>query len=112
MLRRCYAFLVNKKCYYIVNCVAYAVFVIINAGAYFLLPTDGYTWIFVVTKFLRYSNLGVSTPVGIALFHTVIVVSVFIAPIGMGWIKRRDTEAREYIDNMPPPLEIPEEDTV
>jgi len=106
MLRRCYAFLQSKEHYYIVNCIAYAAFALINIGAYLLLPTDGYTWLFVVTRFLRYSNLGISSPVGIALFHVIIGISIFISPIGMDWVYEENKRRQQYIESMPPMLEI------
>lgn len=106
MLRRCYAELADDVNYYVVNLCAYGAFALINLIAYIFLPTDGYTWIFVITRFLRYSNLGISTPVGIILFHIITAVSIFFAPLGMNWIFEAQREAEEFEETLPPRLEV------
>lgn len=106
MLRRCYVAFRGARNYYIVNICAYAVFATVNLCAYIFLPIDAYTWIFVITRFGRYGNLGITSPIAIAMFHCINFASIFLAPIGMGWVLEKEAEERQYIEKMPPMLEI------
>lgn len=100
-LRLCYKGLGGKSLYYYANICGYGVFALINFCAYQLLPTDAYTWIFVITRFARYSSLGITSPVGITIFHCVLFISIFLAPIGLGWVKIKAIERRELRKTAP-----------
>ena len=102
MLRSCYVAFLGKKQYYTVNLYAYAMFAVVNIGAYIILPIDGYTWLFVITKILRYSRLELIPPVGIMIFHLLLFFSVFLAPIGMSWV-HRSAEEKYVGEEMVPP---------
>lgn len=97
VLRRCYKGLGGKSLYYYSNLYGYGVFALVNMFAYIFLPTDAYTWIFVITRFGRYADLGITSPVAIFIFHFLLFASIFLAPIGLGWvkIKAREEELRE-----------------
>ena len=106
MLRRCYVAFVGERTYYIANICAYVVFTIVNLCAYIFLPTDAYTWIFVITRLGRYTNLGITSPVGITIFHFIAFISIFLAPIGLGWIKMKVREEEELLERAPGILEV------
>ncbi len=106
MLRRCYVAFKGSKIYYIVNIYAYAVFLIVNLCAYIFFPTDAYTWIFVITRLGRYSRLGITSPIAIILFHIAIIKSIFLAPIGLGWIKMKVKEEEELLARAPKRLDV------
>lgn len=105
-LRRCYKAFAGKKIYYDANICAYGIFAILNLLAYIILPADGYTWILVITRLGRYTNLGITSSVAITLFHLIIFLSIFLAPIGLGWIKEKRREKKEFISRMPGNLEV------
>lgn len=97
MLRRYYSVMRGKKSYYIVNMWACVIFAIINISVFISCPREFYVWLFSITGFIRYSNLNVSAWKSIALFHIIIVASIFLAPIGMGWVKKKAEEKKRYI---------------
>lgn len=111
-LRDCFYFLQKKSAYLLINICAQAVFLAANILVYITLPNEVYSWLFIITGFMRFSSLGISAYVSVTLFHIVAAATLFIAIIGTERIKKKNIERREYIKNMPPPLEIPEEDTV
>ena len=106
MLRQYYIAFAGNSAYYITNICAYAVFAIVNLCAYTFLPTDAYTWIFVITRFGRYTNLGITSPGGITLFHCIVFASIFLAPIGLGWIKMKAKEEEELLERAPGILKV------
>ena len=105
-LRRCYKAFAGEIIYYHGNICAYGIFAILNLLAYFILPTDGYTWIFVITRFLRYSSIGITSQTGIMLFNLLLFASIFFAPIGLGWIKMVEKENEELLERVPGNLEV------
>lgn len=115
-LRRYYKKLGGKKLYYYSNLCGYGAFALINLLSYMFLPTDAYTWLFVITKLGRYTSLGITAPVAISLFNCSLFFSVFLAPIGLGWVKVEAREIRELRKRAPGvlnvnPLEPKKEDT-
>lgn len=86
MMRGCYYELKDTKVYFIVNYSAYIVFGLITILVYNLFSTEVYTWFFAITKFARYTNLYLPTVYSAAVFHTVIGIAIFLAPIGMSWV--------------------------
>ena len=105
-LRWCYKGLGGKDLYYYANICGYSAFAIINICSYIVLPADAYTWIFVITRFARYSSLGITSPVAITLFHIILFISIFLAPIGLGWVKIKAMERRELREMAPGILEV------
>lgn len=105
MLRNCYVAFLGKKQYYTVNLCAYAMFAVVNIGAYIILPVDGYTWLFVITKILRYSRLELVPPLGIMIFHLLLLFSIPLAPIGMSWVHRRAEEKYVGEEMIPPRMD-------
>lgn len=86
MLRDCYFDLVNNTLYYITNITAYLIFAAGGYAVYFLGSQKVYTWLFAVTKLLKYTNLDMAVPYSAAVFHCIGIAAVFAAPIGMQWI--------------------------
>lgn len=105
-LRWCYKALGGNSLYYYVNICGYSAFAIINICSYIVLPADAYTWIFVITRFARYSSLGITSPVAITLFHIILFISIFLAPIGLSWIKLKEKEEEELREMAPGILEV------
>ena len=73
---------------------------------YVFAPMDIFTWLFVTTRFLRYAGLGVSSKIGIALFNVILFLSIFFAPIGLGWIKEKIKEQKALENLAPGILEV------
>lgn len=86
MLRNCYFDLRDKFLYYTSNVAAYALFAMLGVVVYLISPSRAYTWLFAVTKFLRYTNAALAVPYSAAAFHLIGLLVIFLAPIGMGWI--------------------------
>ena len=86
MLRNCYFELRDNKIYYISNYLAYAIFGICTVVIYRCCSSSVYGWIFAITKFMKYTNLGISTVEATAVFHLLAGVMILLAPIGMKWI--------------------------
>lgn len=86
MLRNCYFELRDNKIYYISNYLAYAIFGVCTVVIYRCFSSSVYGWIFAITKFLKYTNLGISTVEATAVFHLLAGVMILLAPIGMKWI--------------------------
>lgn len=86
MLRCCYFDLRNNFLYYTTNIAAYLLFALLSAFVYLLFPSEIYTWLFAVTKFLKYTNTPLAVPYSAAVFHLIGFSVIFLAPIGMRWI--------------------------
>lgn len=110
-LRVCYEGRHARDSYYIINLCAYAIFALVSAGVYFFFHTDVYTWLFVITRFARYSNLDISSPVAIGLFHIILILSIFLAPSGMEWVREKEEKRQREMANIPPVMEITPEVT-
>lgn len=100
LLRRCFVAFAGGRIYYIANISAYGIFALLNLCAYKFLPTDSYTWIFVITRLGRYSNLGITSSVAIAMFHCLMLSSIFAAPIGLGAAKIARKEELEFLKSV------------
>ena len=105
-LRKCYLALGGKTLYYVNNIIAWGIFVLVEVCVYVFAPMDIYTWLFVATRFLRYTSLGVPSKIGIALFNVILFLSIFFAPIGLGWIKEKIKEQKALESLAPGVLEI------
>ena len=106
MLRRCYCILRSNEVYYIVNLCANSLLALVSICALFTFPRRLYSWAFLVTYFAGFLNVGISALVSVSLFHIIMLASIFLAPIGMGWVLEKEAEERQYIEKMPPMLEI------
>lgn len=89
MLRNCYFDLDGKSEYYTLNAIAYLFFAMINMFSYFFVADKIYTWLFALTKFIRYTNFEISTFTSVCVFHTMGILLIFVAPLGM----------KEFIDD-------------
>lgn len=95
MLRHCYFDLRDSFLYYITNIAAYLLFAMLSALVYLVFSSEIYTWLFAMTKFLKYTNIALSVPYSAAVFHLIGFLVIFIAPIGMGWIFLYDDDDDE-----------------
>ena len=102
MMRACYYFLRNTGQYFLVNYSAYFVFGIITVVVYKLSSGEFYTWLFAITKFAKYTNLYLTTVNSAVIFHMVMGIAIFLAPIGMSWV-HRSTEEKYVGEEMVPP---------
>ena len=98
-LRSCYAAVEGARVYYAANILSCLIFAFINIGAYKFLSADLHTWLFVITRFGRYVYIGINSLKAVFIFYCIVGVSVFLAPIGLGWIKReKEEKIREKAD--------------
>ncbi|MBQ8764908.1 MAG: hypothetical protein IJZ12_03185 [Clostridia bacterium] len=105
MMRGCYYELKDTKVYFIVNYSAYIVFGLITILAYKLFSAEVYTWLFAITKFARYTNLYLPTVYSAAIFHAIMVIGIFLAPIGMSWVHIRAEEKYVGEEMVPPRMD-------
>ena len=105
MMRACYYVLRNTKRYFIVNYGAYFIFGLLTVFAYKLFSAEVYTWLFAITKFARYTNLYLPTVSSAAIFHTVMGIAIFLAPIGMSWVHRSAEEKYVGKEMVPPRMD-------
>lgn len=101
MLRGCYFEFENNFLYFAVNLSAYACFF----GAWFAVYRFGsnecFTWMFALTKVVRYSNLALSTLHSGLLFHAVGLLMILFAPIGMNWVFMQEDDGGLDVDEEP-----------
>ena len=90
ILRRCYFDLKNKSLYYLVNYAAYAAFMLIGICIYYIGNSEVYAWLFSITKFARYSGYGINTFASAMIFHTIMLITIPVSPIGMNWVFETD----------------------
>ena len=83
-LRKCYFDLCNKKLYFTLNFLSYAIFAMVNMLFYVFAPNEAYTWLFSITKALTF--VGINTIYSVLLFHFVELICIFASMIGMEWI--------------------------
>lgn len=104
--RLSYCVLKSYKKYLIVNVCAYGLFMLATVIAYKLFSPALYTWIFAITKAGRYTNFRLATVYSAAILHFIMLVVMFISPIGLGWVKEKKREKEEFIARMPGMLEV------
>lgn len=85
-MRLCYFDLMDRTVHYVSNIVAYLLFAAVGYAVYFLGSSEVYSWMFAITKFAKYSSLGLDTPISALIFHAVGIISILVAPIGMRWV--------------------------
>lgn len=91
MMRNCYCDLRDNRLFWILNFSAYLIFLILSFSV-FLCSSKTYTWLFAITKFLRYTDTNITVVQSAAVFHLVGIAAVFLAPIGLGWVLECDDE--------------------
>jgi len=89
MLRECFFDLRNRKEFYTANYVAYFLFMLTGVLILFVFGKDLHTWLFSITKFLKYSNYQFSTIISTAFFHLLTIFVIAVSPVGM-WRLRRE----------------------
>lgn len=85
MLRHCYFDLRSNPRYYLLNLAAYLLFTALGFVIYNFCPDEIYTWIFAITKFVKYIN-NLPTFYSALTFHCIGILTIFLAPLGMRWI--------------------------
>ncbi len=113
-LRKCYLIMSNEKSFFIANLCSVTIYATVSVIAYItagiilssITLRKVYSWIFLVTYFLGFSNFGISSIVSIILCHIILFISVFLAPIGRRWIHEKRREKKEFISRMPGRLEV------
>ena len=95
LLRRCRFALPDRKTYLTANYIAFGAFVLFSLIFLVLVDSETYTWLFAITKFLKYSNiqLGASFMFGdeamtdtffaSIIFHAITAFVIWAAPVGM-----------------------------
>lgn len=86
LLRGCYYDVANRRIYYVSNYLACIAFFIANIGAEVLFDNHVYAWLFSITKFARFSHFQWDGSVSAIIFNILMVASIHIAPLGMGWL--------------------------
>lgn len=92
LMRNCYCDLRDNCLFYIINISAYFVFAAVCTSVYFLCSSEVYTWLFAITKFLRYTVQSFTTLKSAAIFHLIGIAAILPVPIGMSWILRCDDD--------------------
>ena len=80
-MRKCFYDVRDNKTHYLMNFIAYGVFVVVNVGVYLVLPSTVHTWFFSLTKILCF--LDIEYFVSFTVFHIIGVLAVIVAPAGM-----------------------------
>ncbi len=105
-LRSCYFELFDENRYYITNLFATGAFIVMSIFAFVLLPRKGYSWLFLVTGLGSFLNVKIPASIAISAFHIILIISIFLAPIGLGWIKIKAKEEQELLEMVPGILEV------
>ena len=87
-LRKCYFDLCNKKRFYLLNFLSHAIFACINFAVLMSSENAVYTWLFSITKGLKFLDIDIIYSV--LLFHFIQLICIVVSPIGMGWVFYRD----------------------
>lgn len=85
-LRYCYYDLKGKREYYIANFIAYSFYMLAGLIT-ILINNEAYTWVFCITKFLRFTESEAPKYLSAAIFHAVMLLAIVCAPVGMAWTK-------------------------
>lgn len=106
-LRKCYIIIDgDTKLFYVSNLCTAVIFCGISMIAFVMLPRKAYSWFFLVTYLMRFTEIGITSPISIILFHVILTISIFLAPIGLGWVKIKAMERRELREMAPGILEV------
>ncbi|MBQ3022484.1 MAG: hypothetical protein IJD91_04065 [Clostridia bacterium] len=105
-LRGFFVVVAEKKIYLAVNLCATALFILISLISYNFIPEELYSWLFLATYLGGFTNLGISGEMSILLFYAVIMVTIFLSPINMGWVQEEIEEINDSFENLPPEMKI------
>ncbi len=105
-LSSCYVELRDNKKYYVINLIATAAFFLTSICSFLLLPRVSYSWLFLVTGLGSFLNFVVRAKIAILSFHAILTISIFLAPIGLGWVKIEAREREELWERAPGILEV------
>lgn len=83
-LRECYCDIRDKKSFFILNFLSHAIFAGINFVVLFFANSEVYTWLFSITKGLRF--LYVDVIYSVLLFHFIQLLCIIVSTIGMEWV--------------------------
>lgn len=86
IMRNYYYDLVDRLIYYTSNYIAYILFFMVNLGVGAIFNDQVYTWLFSIVKFAMFPQYEWSSSVSALLFDALMIASIHIAPIGMGWL--------------------------
>ncbi len=86
LMRKLYYKLACRFEYYMSTYIAQLLFFVVNMGVGVIFDNKVYAWIFSIAKFAVFSPFGCSSLVSALLFHGLMIASIHIAPIGMGWL--------------------------
>ena len=106
MMRRVYFLVRAKRIYFLINLSAHFVFGLINLCTYKIFSSYVFAWLFALTKVARYTNLNLSTPCAVTVFHALMTIAMLLAPMGMEWMY--EYEERNAVDKskIPGRLEV------
>ena len=84
MLRNCYYDMQQfYREYYLTNTFAYLLFVLVCYLIYFFCADEVYTWLFAITKWVRFTVNRIEIYLSALLFHAVGLACVFLSPAGV-----------------------------
>lgn len=83
-LKKCYFDIRNTKLFFMLNFLSHAIFAGINFLVLMFANSVVYTWLFSITKGLKF--LDVELIYSVLLFHFIQLFCIVVAPIGMDWI--------------------------
>lgn len=87
MLRHCFFELHDRVAYYLLNYIAYGIFMLITVLVYKIFGQVPYAWMFNTLKLLAFSKLeSVTTAGATAVTHIIMLGVIALAPIGMDWV--------------------------
>ena len=86
MLRHCFFELHDRVAYYLLNYIAYGIFMLITVLVYKIFGQVPYAWMFNTLKLLAFSDFDFSTAAATAVTHFAMLGVIALAPIGMDWI--------------------------
>lgn len=86
LMRKLYYKLACKFEYYVTTYIAQILFFVVNVGVGVIFDNKVYAWLFSIVKFARFSHYGWSSLVSAILFNGLMLVTIHMAPIGMGWL--------------------------
>lgn len=87
-MRRCYYDIRDILLHYKLNFIAYMMFAVLSLVVCLIFPGMLFTWLFSITKFLKY--LGFGQIVSLLIFHLSGIVAILVSPLGA------NDEIREY----------------
>ena len=69
--------------YYFYNLAGYIIFAVVSIVLYWIADSSVYTWMFAVLKVFRFFNGEMNVLYSVIVFHLIMIVAIFFAPIGI-----------------------------